>query len=97
MPTLHVVRQSAFNTDDFAQCVKVLRNDDIIVFIDDGCYNLHHQLVTNIDSNANIHLNVIESHALARGISIDNSLYNGIDMKALVELTLTTNRVITWQ
>jgi len=97
MPTLHIVRQSAFNSDDFAQCIQVLRDNDVIVFIDDGCYNLHHKLINSIDSEANIQLNVIGKHAQARGIKIDEKLFSVINMNNLVELTLTTNRVITWQ
>lgn len=97
MPTLHIVRQSAFNTDDFAQCLQVLRSNDVIVFIDDGCYNLHHKLISTIDTEDDIQLNVIGKHAQARAITIDESLYTIIDMNNLVELTLTTNRVITWQ
>ncbi len=97
MPTLHIVRQSAFNSDDFTQCIQVLRDNDVIAFIDDGCYNLRHQLINTIDNDANIQLNVIEKHAQARGISIDEKLFNLINMNNLVELTLTTSRVITWQ
>lgn len=97
MPTLHIVRQSAFNSDDFAQCLQVLRNNDVIVFIDDGCYNLHHKLINTIDSETGIQLNVIEKHAQARAIKIDETLYSVINMNDLVDLTLTTNRVITWQ
>ena len=97
MPTLHIVRQSAFNSDDFAQCLQVLRHNDVIVLIDDGCYNVHHPLISTIDSAANIQLNVIVQHAQARGITINKTLYTAIHMNNLVELTLTTNRVITWQ
>jgi tRNA 2-thiouridine synthesizing protein B len=97
MPTLHIVRQSAFNSDDFAQCLQVLRNKDVIIFIDDGCYNLHHSLINTIDSKADITLNVMGKHAQARAIAIDEALYSVINMKNLVELTLTASSVITWQ
>ncbi len=97
MPTLHIVRQSAFNSDDFAQCLQVLRNNDVIVFMDDGCYNLHHKLISTIDSKADVKLNVIEKHAQARAVTIDEALFTVINMNNLVELTLTTSRVITWQ
>ncbi|PCI53461.1 MAG: sulfurtransferase complex subunit TusB [Gammaproteobacteria bacterium] len=97
MTTLHIVRQSAFTSDDFAQCLQVLRNNDVIVFIDDGCYNLHHSLINTIDSAAEIQLKVIEKHAKARAVTIDETQYSVINMSNLVELTLTTNRVITWQ
>ena len=97
MPTLHIVRQSAFASDDFNQCIQVTRHNDIIVFIDDGCYNLSHTLINTIDSNANIKLNILDKHAQARGITIDKVKYNIINMGDLVQLTLTSSRVITWQ
>jgi tRNA 2-thiouridine synthesizing protein B len=97
MPTLHIIRQSAFNSDDFAQCLQVLCSNDVIVLIDDGCYNLHHSLISTISSKADITLNVMAPHAKARAITINESLYNAINMNNLVELTLTTDRVITWQ
>lgn len=97
MPTLHIVRQSAFNSDDFAQCLQVIRDNDVIVFIDDGCYNLHHKLINTIDNEAGIQLNVMGKHAQARAITIDKALYTVINMNDLVNLTLTTDRVITWQ
>jgi sulfur relay protein TusB/DsrH len=97
MPSLHIVRQSAFNSDDFAQCLQVLRDNDVIVFIDDGCYNVHHPLIHTINRDASIQFHVIEKHAKARGLAIDETLYTLINMNNLVQLTLTTNRVITWQ
>ena len=97
MATLHIVRQSAFITNDFFQCVQVLGNEDVIVFIDDGCYNLKHRLITSIDSELNIQLNVIEQHAGARGIIINDKVFTKTTMKDLVSLTFENTRVITWQ
>jgi len=97
MATLHIVRQSAFNTDDFSQCLQVLGNNDVIVFIDDGCYNLQHNLIQSIDSNKNIQLNVIEQHAKARAIAVNEEALTKITMNNLVSLTFENDRVITWQ
>ena len=96
MPTLHIVRQSAYQSDDFAQCVNVLRSNDIIVFIDDGCYNIHHPLLATIDTTAKIELNIIKEHAQARAITINDTI-NIIEISKLVELTFTAGRTITWQ
>lgn len=97
MTTLHIVRQSAFNTNDFAQCIQVLRKNDVIVLIDDGCYNLHHPLISTIENSDNVQLNIIDKHATARAITIDKALCNTISMNNLVKLTLASDRVITWQ
>jgi len=97
MKTLHIVRQSAFNTNDLAQCMQVLGNDDLIAFIDDGCYNLQHSLINNIDRDKNIKLTAIEQHASARAININKDVCTKITMNDLVSLTFENDRVITWQ
>ncbi|MBU2926476.1 sulfurtransferase complex subunit TusB [Colwellia sp. 4_MG-2023] len=109
MTTLHIVRQSAFNTNDYAQCLQVLGDNDVIVFIDDGCYNLHHHLTNNLIDNLNnnlsksnvsainIKLKVIAQHANARAIKINEAVVSKIEMTDLVSLTFENDRVITWQ
>ena len=97
MTTLHIIRQSAFNSNDFAQCIQVLANNDVIVFMDDGCYNLKHPLINDIAADKNIQLNIIEQHANARAIIVDEELIMPITMTNLVALTFDNNKVITWQ
>lgn len=97
MTTLHIVRQSAFTTNDFYQCIQTLGDEDNIVFTDDGCYNLQHNLLNTIDSNKNIHLMVISPHAQARAITINEALCTKITMADLVSQTFKNDRVITWQ
>ncbi|MBU2871465.1 sulfurtransferase complex subunit TusB [Colwellia sp. E2M01] len=98
MNTLHLVRKSAFTHNDFAQCLSMFAQDDAIVFMDDGCYNLNHTLIKSLleRMGKNINLNVISSHAQAR--AIDNHLnVKCIAMSDLVDLTFTHKQVITWQ
>jgi len=97
MTTLHIVRQSAFNSDDFVQCIQVLGNNDVITFIDDGCYNLQHSLISSVDKSLNVQLTVIEQHANARAIAIDENKVTKITTEDLVTLTFENNTVITWQ
>jgi tRNA 2-thiouridine synthesizing protein B len=109
MATLHIVRQSAFNTNDYSQCLQVVGDNDVIVFIDDGCYNLHHHLTNNLIDNLknnltdnienpiNIKLNVIAQHANARAIKINEAVFTQLEMADLVSLTFENDRVITWQ
>jgi len=97
MTTLHIVRQSAFNTNDLAQCMQVLGNNDVIAFIDDGCYNLQHNLINSIERDKNIRLTAIEQHASARAIAINEEVCSKITMNDLVSLTFENDRVITWQ
>lgn len=102
MSTLHIVRQSAFLTSDFAQCLSVISQHDALVLIDDGCYNLNHTLLKPLlqdsiaQSNATPTINVINSHAHARALKTPESV-NLIEMAEFVELTFIHQRVITWQ
>ena len=97
MATLHIVRQSAFISNDLAQCIAILGHYDTIAFVDDGCYNMQHPLVKEIDNDNNIQLQVMEKHATARALTVDEHVFTKISMEALVELTFTNDRVITWQ
>ncbi|MEY8214101.1 MAG: sulfurtransferase complex subunit TusB [Colwellia sp.] len=98
MSTLHLVRKSAFTTNDFAQCLSVLDHQDAIVLMDDGCYNLKHSLMDNLIKRANstITINVITNHAQARAIEALTAVKH-IDISDVIELTFNHNKVITWQ
>jgi tRNA 2-thiouridine synthesizing protein B len=98
MTTLHLVRQSAFATNDFAQCLSVLAHQDAIVFMDDGCYNLKHSLLNSLIERIDnsLALYVIANHAKARAIETLVTI-NKVSMTEVVELTFNYNKVITWQ
>jgi len=98
MSTLHLVRKSAFTTNDFAQCLSVLDQQDAIVLMDDGCYNLKHPLMDSLIERANstVSINVIANHAQARAIETLAAV-NKIKMNDVVELTFNHQKVITWQ
>lgn len=95
MSTLHIVRQSAFISNDFAQCLQLAQAQDTIVFTDDGCYNLTSPLLETIEHP--LQLMAINEHVKARAIQTFSRKAVIITMKDLVGLTLTANRVITWQ
>jgi tRNA 2-thiouridine synthesizing protein B len=97
MSTLHIVRQSAFNTSDYSECSKVIKSHDAIVFCDDGCYNLSHS-ITNLllDEKTLLSFKVIKLHARARAIKIPSTV-EAINMGTLVDLTFQHDKVITWQ
>lgn len=98
MSTLHLVRQSAFSTNDLEQCLSVLGQQDSVVLMDDGCYNLKHPLMQGLikQENGTITIYVISSHAQARAIKKITTI-NHIDMADVVDLTFNHNKVITWQ
>jgi tRNA 2-thiouridine synthesizing protein B len=76
----------------------VLDQQDSIVLMDDGCYNLKHSLMDSLIKRANstISINVIANHAQARAIETLTMVKN-IKMNDVVELTFNHQKVITWQ
>jgi tRNA 2-thiouridine synthesizing protein B len=98
MSMLHLVRTSAFQTNDFEQCLNVVQESDTIVLLDDGCYNLSHDLwqqaLTKIAISG---LYIIEAHAQARAISINNDKVNLLSLDALMTLICETEKSVTWQ
>jgi len=54
-------------------------------------------LMKSIDAKLNIQLHVLAKHAQARALIINEPEFGKINMKNLVELTFSHDRVITWQ
>lgn len=98
MPTLHLVRQSAFSTNDFGLCLDTSNIDDSIVFIDDGCYCISHPLFKQFDTgnNKGIRFYIIAEHAQARALPLNDTV-KAITMNDLVKLTFDMDNSITWQ
>jgi sulfur relay protein TusB/DsrH len=91
MSMLHLVRTSAFQTSDFEQCLDVIQANDTIVLLDDGCYNLSHDLWQQPA------LYIVEAHAQARAITIDKEKINTLSLDALMTLICATEKSVTWQ
>lgn len=96
MATLHLVRSSAFNSNDFQQCVSLVQHNDGIILLDDGCYNLTHPLLKQAQDKLANNIFVIEHHYLARSIE-PNPQVTKINMEKLVQLTLNFDKTLTWQ
>jgi len=98
MSMLHLVRTSAFQTNDFQQCLNVVQVNDTIVLLDDGCYNLNHDLWQQASKKvASSSLYIIEAHAQARAITIDNNNISTLSLDALMTLICETEKSVTWQ
>jgi tRNA 2-thiouridine synthesizing protein B len=98
MSMLHLVRSSAFQSNDFEQCLNVIQASDTIVLLDDGCYNLNHHLWQQALSKVALPaLYIIEAHAQARAINIDNDKVNLLSLDALMTLICETEKSVTWQ
>ncbi|AOW75562.1 hypothetical protein A3Q34_00890 [Colwellia sp. PAMC 20917] len=98
MSMLHLVRTSAFQTSDFEQCLDVIQVNDTIVLLDDGCYNLSHDLWQQALSKIALPaLYIVEAHAQARAITIDKEKINTLSLDALMTLICATEKSVTWQ
>ena len=98
MTILHVQRTSAFDKNDFAQCIATIQSNDALVLIDDGCYNLTHSMFNTLKNQyPDIKIFHIDDHAQARAVKIENSQSQPIAMAQLVELTFEYDSTITWQ
>lgn len=95
MTTLHIVRQSAYATNDFTQCLQIVNKHDAIVFMDDGSYNVTHPAIKEV--NDQVTTMAIIEHVNARAIDLTNTSTTAITMTQLVDLTFEADRVITWQ
>ena len=95
---LHLVRTSAFQANDFEQCLNVVQPSDTIVLLDDGCYNLSHDLWQQALSKIALPaLYIVEAHAQARAITIDKEKINTLSLDALMTLICATEKSVTWQ
>lgn len=99
MNTLHLIRTSGFETTHFASALRVVSAHDAIVLLDDGCYNVHHTLMTD-ELIQTLTLNnavyIINTHSKARAIT-NTAQYNVIEISTVVDLCMQYNKVITWQ
>jgi tRNA 2-thiouridine synthesizing protein B len=97
MATLHIVRTSAFSSNDLAQCLALTAMDDTLVLLDDACYNVNHALITQAHhEQPELVINIMHTHAQARAVNIIKPI-KAIAMKDLIALTFIHEQVITWQ
>jgi tRNA 2-thiouridine synthesizing protein B len=98
MSMLHLVRTSAYQSNDFEQCLNVIQASDALVLLDDGCYNLNHELWQQaLNKMAVSALYIIEAHAQARAIIIDGAIVSSLSLDALMKLICETEKSVTWQ
>jgi len=94
MSILHLVRTSAYQHDDLAQCLQLFNDQiDAIVLIDDGCYNLTHSLLANIEKK---NIFAIYEHCDARAMIVSSN-QEAISLAQLTKLFFSYDSVITWQ
>ncbi len=97
MTTLHLVRSSAFSTNLTNNCNALLNKGDTIVLLDDGVYNVNHNIFMSLAANKVVKVLAIDTHVSARAISIDTQEVTLITVEDIIQLSLTHTQSITWQ
>lgn len=93
--TLHLLRQSPFDANDLANCCNILKENDTVVLLDDGCYTLSHSLLSELYNNCT-NIFVIKQHAVSRGLKITSSIQS-INITTLNQLIFEHSNSVTWQ
>jgi len=98
MNTLHLQRTSIYNSNELEQCIDIIRANDALVLLDDGCYCLTHQSLEQLKIRIpTVSIYVIKEQADARAVKTSNTWVKAISLKQLVGLTFEYNSAITWQ
>ena len=94
MPILHLIRTSAYQHNDLAQCLQIFDpQQDSLVLIDEGVYNVDHPLLKDVSSEQ---LYIIDTHWQARGIIGELNAHN-ITLTEFNQLIFQYDNVVTWQ
>ncbi len=92
---LHKVSTSPFADQTLMQCLKRIQPTDKLLLIQDAVYAMvKGDLVDSLLEQGPIY--VLNEDVQARGLIIENNLYQGISYPEFVALTLECKQVISW-
>ena len=91
MSTLHIVNKTG---QPFSLCLRSLRSEDAVIFIEDGVYNLQEMNARNIQIKQPGF--ALLDDCLARGLNISDNTVDGISMDQFVALTEQYTKTISW-
>lgn len=95
MSILHLVRTSAFGSDNLKNALNTVTENDAFILLDDGCYCVHHPLLNDVVLTRYA-FSIIGEHIEARAITPPASI-KVISVDTLIELSFTYTKVMTWQ
>lgn len=90
-PTIHLVRTSAYTDNKLQLCLETLAVNDELFLLDDGVYNVNHALLNRIDNS----VYALDEHLSAR--AVNPGKIKIINYAELVQATVKSGKVITWQ
>lgn len=96
MTTLHLIRDSALSNNSINLCLTNLSATDVIVLIDDGCYNINNAFIDEAQKIIPLkQCYAIDEHINARALQVKTAIV--INYENLLELIFNHHNVITWQ
>jgi len=95
MAVLHLLRSSPFESSQIDNMLAIMKKDDKVVLVDDGCYLVHHRLLELCAQHVNSNIAIIDEHKKARNIVLDERVQI-ISYKQLTHLFTEHKSTITW-
>ncbi|WP_448568829.1 sulfurtransferase complex subunit TusB [Thalassotalea ganghwensis] len=97
MSSLHVLRVSAPH-QQVSLCLSNLKDNDMLLLVDDGCYNLRLPIMSKfLDTITIEQCFIIKEHLIARGVNTSVSKSNQITYQQALSLIFNAQNVMTWQ
>jgi len=93
--TLHLVRQSPYQSNDIVHCLELVTAADSVVLLDDGCYTLASNKIDQLLAITN-NVYVIKDHSEARALNT-NPLVKAISLKEINTMLFQHHNSVTWQ
>lgn len=92
---LYKASSNPFENHALQQCLVRMQNNDKLILTQDAVYALsQHKTHPTLSQYAPVYL--LEDDVLARGLSVDSTLFKLISYADFVELTLDFEQVISW-
>ncbi len=86
---LHLIQRSPFTNSALDDCLKIIGEDDSLLFMQDGVYSLNHPTINAVS----VTYYALQDDVLARGIKATSNI---IDYTAFVKLCEKYDKVISW-
>ena len=92
---LHKISTSPFTEQSLQQCLKRIQPADKLLLIQDAVYTI---MKTDLTDTLQIHapIYVLSDDLQARGLTIENELFQAVTYAEFVALTLQCKQVISW-
>ena len=92
---LHLISVSPFAKPSPFQAIPLINSSDTVLFIDDGCYSLHHNEFLQQLAALDVSVVALDEHATLRGITLPKAIQT-IGMAQFVACSFDATHIFTW-